>query len=620
MLRAHGLSRCRRAGPRPRGEETHQRGRGGDVSATYRRALLPGVYDAGILSDRRWELRRRNREAVAQTRRRLVQNVLCHDAHDTYTSPLKDNGTADFCLRAAAALCRRDEAMRTIIILCSLLSLVVGCAGTKAPRAQAPLLAKQGGQGLGRQRGGDAIAAHREAIQRNPNDADLHYQLGLAYAKEGRLEQAIGSYLRAIALEPQYAEAYEELGLAYARSGRAEKAAAAAHEAGRLKAEYADLHYQLGLAYAKEGRLEQAIATYRKALALKPDHPGAREGLLGLTGVAGREHGASPAPQERAPGLPDGAPERVAYAAPEESSTHPAVTAVEPPRDASAPSPLEPAGTPTPRPPDASSSEVSGAMRPESPEAPSLEPPSLTLPPSPPAPTPPRLESAPREQRTALVIGNAAYREDPLRNAVNDATDMAAALRQLGFQVTALQDATQQAMEEGVAHFTRQLGRGGVGLFYYSGHGVQVNGLNYLIPVGARILRETDIRYQAVQVDWVLDRMHEAGNEVNIIILDACRNNPYARSWRSGQPGLALIQAASGSLLAYATAPGTTAEDGPGRNGTYTKHLLSFIQVPRLSAEQMFKEVRVAVAQETGKKQIPWVSTSILGDFYFAGH
>jgi uncharacterized caspase-like protein len=223
------------------------------------------------------------------------------------------------------------------------------------------------------------------------------------------------------------------------------------------------------------------------------------------------------------------------------------------------------------------------------------------------------------ERRSALVIGNAAYRNDPLRNAVHDATDIAASLRQLGFEVIELHDAAHQQMEEGVEQFTRQLGRGGAGLFYFSGHGVQVNGLNYLIPVDARIQREGDIKYQSVQVDWVLDRMRDAGNELNIIILDACRNNPYTRSMRYAQPGLAVMQAASGSLVGYATSPGTTAEDGPGRNGTYTKHLLRFMQVPTLSAEQMFKEVRVAVAQETGKKQIPWVSTSLLGDFYFMG-
>jgi uncharacterized caspase-like protein len=223
------------------------------------------------------------------------------------------------------------------------------------------------------------------------------------------------------------------------------------------------------------------------------------------------------------------------------------------------------------------------------------------------------------ERRTALVIGNAAYRTDPLRNAVNDATDMGATLRQLGFEVIELHDAAHQQMEEGVEQFTRQLGRGGVGLFYFSGHGVQANGLNYLIPVDARISRDSDIKYQSVQVDWVLDRMRDAGNELNVIILDACRNNPYARSLRTAQQGLAVMQAASGSLIGYATSPGTTAEDGPGRNGTYTKHLLHFMQMPGLSVEQMFKEVRVAVAQETGKRQIPWVSTSLLGDFYFMG-
>jgi uncharacterized caspase-like protein len=229
------------------------------------------------------------------------------------------------------------------------------------------------------------------------------------------------------------------------------------------------------------------------------------------------------------------------------------------------------------------------------------------------------MASSTNDRRTALVIGNAGYRSDPLRNAVNDAADIATALRQLGFEVMELRDAGHQQMEEGVERFTRQLGRGGMGLFYFSGHGVQVNGLNYLIPVDARINTESDIKYQSVQVDWVLDRMRDAGNELNVIILDACRNNPYSRSLRSPKQGLAQTEAPSGSLIAYATSPGTTAEDGPGRNGTYTKYLLQYMRTPSLSAEQMFKEVRVAVYQETGKKQLPWVSTSLLGEYYFAG-
>jgi Caspase domain len=132
------------------------------------------------------------------------------------------------------------------------------------------------------------------------------------------------------------------------------------------------------------------------------------------------------------------------------------------------------------------------------------------------------------ERRTALVIGNAAYRAAPLRNAVNDATDMASTLRQLGFNVVELHDAGHQQMEEGVEQFTRQLGRGGMGLFYFSGHGVQVNGQNYLIPVDARISRESDIKYQSVQVDWVLDRMRDA-KTLQILA-------PRANAWPENAP------------------------------------------------------------------------------------
>jgi uncharacterized caspase-like protein len=221
--------------------------------------------------------------------------------------------------------------------------------------------------------------------------------------------------------------------------------------------------------------------------------------------------------------------------------------------------------------------------------------------------------------RTALVIGNAAYQDTPRRTAVHDAVDMAAALRQLGFQVMEHHDATRQHMDEAIAQFTHQLSKGGIGLFYFSGHGMQVNGLSYLIPVDARLSRESDLQDQAIRLDGALDRLGEAGNGLNLIILDASRHNPFARSGRSARPGLAVMQEASGSLIAYATAPGMVAEDGPGRNSTYTTYLLRFLKMPGLSVDQLFHEVRIAVARETGRRQIPWVSSSIPGEFSFTG-
>jgi formylglycine-generating enzyme required for sulfatase activity len=227
-------------------------------------------------------------------------------------------------------------------------------------------------------------------------------------------------------------------------------------------------------------------------------------------------------------------------------------------------------------------------------------------------------QGAAAQRRTALVIGNAAYQDNPLLNPVHDATDMAATLKRLGFEVTLLRDADRRTMQEAIEAFSLQLRQGGVGLFYFAGHGVQVEGENYLIPLRTRINREQDVQYEAVPVGRILGGMENAANPLNIIILDACRDNPYKRSFRSSAPdGLAPIQAARGSLIAYATAPGKKAADGSGRNGVYTQRLLQAITTPGLSVEQVFKKVRIEVVKVMGDKQVPWESSSMTGDFYF---
>jgi uncharacterized caspase-like protein len=223
------------------------------------------------------------------------------------------------------------------------------------------------------------------------------------------------------------------------------------------------------------------------------------------------------------------------------------------------------------------------------------------------------------ERRVALVIGNGAYQENPRPTSVHDAVDVAVVLNQLGFQSMELHDATKQGMDEAIAQFTKQLGSGGVGLLYFSGQGVEVGGHNYLLPVDARLGRETDLDGQAVGLDRVLARLQESGNGLNIIILDAGRQNPFGRGGRSDQRSLALMQAHPSLLIAYAAAPGTAVEKSSERNSVYTKHLLHYLKVPGLTVEQMFKDVRVAVAHETAKKQIPWLSTTIPSEFSFTG-
>ncbi len=228
--------------------------------------------------------------------------------------------------------------------------------------------------------------------------------------------------------------------------------------------------------------------------------------------------------------------------------------------------------------------------------------------------------SGPASQaRTALVIGNSKYKASPLKNPANDATDMASVLRDSGFDVTLKVNATQREMDDAIRDFGKKLRNGGTGLFYFAGHGVQIAGRNYLIPIGAKIESESDVKYEAVDGGRVLGKMEDAGNDLNIVILDACRNNPFIRSFRSAEMGLARMDAPKGSLIAYATAPGSIAADGGGRNGIYTKHLIRNISQPGLTVEDVLKRVRNAVVDETLSKQIPWESSSLMGNFYFSG-
>lgn len=219
--------------------------------------------------------------------------------------------------------------------------------------------------------------------------------------------------------------------------------------------------------------------------------------------------------------------------------------------------------------------------------------------------------------RVALVIGNAAYRQAPLRNPVNDARAVAATLAELGFDVIAIEDADRSTMQQAILDFSARLNEGSVGLFYFAGHGIQARAENYLIPIDAELHSESALKFQAVPVQAVLEEMAFARNRVNIVILDACRNNPFERRFRGAPRGLAAIDAAHGTIIAYATAPGSVAADGDGSNGLYTAALLEALEVPGLEAEDVFKRVRVAVARQTNNHQVPWESSSLTGKFVF---
>jgi hypothetical protein len=233
------------------------------------------------------------------------------------------------------------------------------------------------------------------------------------------------------------------------------------------------------------------------------------------------------------------------------------------------------------------------------------------------AQVPPAVTKPSGEGRVALVIGNAAYKESPLRNPVNDARSMAASLQKLGFEVMKRENAGQREMNRAISEFDARLSAGAVGLFYYAGHGMQVKGRNYLLPVDAEISSEASVRNESIDVDQILDGMASAGNPLNVVILDACRNNPFERRFRGSAGGLAQIDAPKGALIAYATAPGKVAADGEGANGLYTAELLHALEEPGLRVEDVFKRVRAHVAAATNDYQVPWEASSLVGDFYF---
>jgi hypothetical protein len=225
----------------------------------------------------------------------------------------------------------------------------------------------------------------------------------------------------------------------------------------------------------------------------------------------------------------------------------------------------------------------------------------------------------PTAKRIALVIGNKKYKIRPLVNTLHDEDGMSRSLRNSGFDVIDLRDATLKQMRMAVRRFGDKLLTHDVGLVYYSGHGVEVKGRNYFIPVNADIQREDEIADQGLDVSLVLEKMSTAGKGVNILIVDACRDDPFGRSFRSTSRGLAQMDAPRGTIIAYATSPGKVAFDGDPRerNSPYTKNLIKAMQSPNKPIEQVFKEVRRAVQIETKNQQTPWENTSLSGDFYF---
>lgn len=225
-----------------------------------------------------------------------------------------------------------------------------------------------------------------------------------------------------------------------------------------------------------------------------------------------------------------------------------------------------------------------------------------------------------QSKRIALVIGNANYPEQRLVNPQNDATDMAAKLKSLGFEVILLQDGTKKQVEDAINTLGQRARGYDVAMFYYAGHGIQYKGANYLIPVNANLRSASDIEYECTDMGRVLSKLDESGCKMKIIALDACRNNPFERSWYRGtaSQGLTAVNAPVGTFISYATSPGSVAADGQTRNSPYTTALLKTLDTPGLTIESVFKRVAASVFSATNHQQMPWYASSLFqGDFIF---
>jgi len=570
--------------------------------------------------------------------------------------------------------------MRYRPLVITLLALLLVCgslfaqkAGHRTPSHQnkaAESLINSGDKLVDDRKWNEAIDAYQQATRVDPQDADAYVGLGDAYMGAGKWTEALAVYKKAVELAPQSADAQYALGDAYNTMRMHGDAFAPLVKAIQLDPTFAEAYYGVGYAYLSGEQYAKSLSFLNSAIRLKPDYEEAHYGLAVAYLSLGNQKGLDDE-RQRLVGLNsslvkklDRDIDKFKAAASEALASSGAPL----PADAARVSELVRSSTPSlvtnprgsepirPSNPSVNDPPASDLTRPRT-QMPVVDPPAS-------APTTrPRTQSAtepiasdltkPRTQSTtssaqpadaqdalrdrqmrpngsptnvssgrrlALVIGNGAYSNAPaLKNPPNDARDMAARLKAFGFEVTTGINLSQREMKRLIRGFGLTLKAGGAGLFYYAGHGVQSKGHNYLIPTDADIQSEAEVEDFGVDVNLVLNFMDEAQNGLNIVILDACRDNPFGRSMRSTSNGLAQVDAPTGTLIAYATAPGRVASDGSGQNGLYTSELLRQMSVVGLSATEMFMRVRAEVMKQTGNKQVPWEASSLVGVFYFAG-
>ncbi len=413
---------------------------------------------------------------------------------------------------------------------------------------------------------GRAISDLNEAIRLKSDDAESYNARGFIYKQQDDNNSAIRDLDQAIKLQPKLALAFSNRGDTWRRRGDADRAIIDLDQAIRLEPSMTPAYVTRGLAYEKKGDIERAKVEFGTALAKAP-------GKFAMTKEALEKA------RERLAAL--GEKPVVAVAADPQPQISPG---------------------------QASSSQAAASHA---------------------VPAPVSLNEVgtiERGPRVALVIGNGTYANaTTLPNPANDARDMAGALRELGFKVIEGYNLDSTAMRGRISDFGAALPGAGVSLFYYAGHGMQVAGKNYLIPIDAKLERPSSLGVEAIEVGAVLSDM-EAEKRINLVFLDACRDNPLSRSLaRSFGPsrsttvgqGLAQLPAGIGTLITFATSPDTVALDGSGKNSPFTSAMLKYIRTPGLEIRSMLTRVRADVIKATNERQVPWDHSSLTGDFYF---
>jgi len=460
-----------------------------------------------------------------------------------------------------------------------------------------------------------AIADYDRALQLNPRLIPAHVGRASSHFATGDLDAAVADYQAAIDLNPKAAVLYVERGNVWRRKGDTVRAIADYSDALRIAPALLGAHVARGIALEAAGDRNGARADYQAAIAAEArGEPGARAQATARARLA----------------MLDSA-ERSAVSAPPSVTAVPAAPAAQPgaavtPSGAAAPGLAIPPSAIIP--PKAETTSAF-ATPPAPPVRQSAAAPANVVT----APAIPRVETTPpvgaASARLALVIGNGAYvNASALANPPNDAAVVAKALREVGFEVLEGSNLDRAGMERLVREFLRKAPGARVTLLYYAGHGMQVDGKNYLIPIDAKLAAPSDLPFETLDLDKVLAGLDDEAR-ANIVVLDACRDNPLARSFASKlaatrsaavPAGLAAYATVgTGTLIAFATAPGQTALDGSGGNSPFTTAFVKHVRTPGIEVNQMLTRVRIEVAAATKNRQVPWANSSLMGEIYLAG-